>query len=134
MDETARLYPNSWSSLDARVLDISSHGFKAACTARVMLGGPVSVEIPGVGRLNGHVTWRRGDEFGASFDTPVDMAQLPWQPVGGQAELSRLLVQRAEANHAGQVGQELELKRKILARLPVMAIAGAEPVRRRSRA
>ena len=134
VDEAARLHPNSWSSMEARVLDISPRGFMAACSARVMIGGPVSVEIPGMGRLNAHVTWRRGDKFGARFDTQIDLAQLPWEPVGDQGELGRLLVQRVEAREAGEVGHELELRRKILAGLPVLAVKGAEPARRGSSA
>ncbi len=127
VDEAARLHPNDWSSLEVRVLDLSSNGFRAQCEARVTVGSPVALDIAGIGRVNAHVTWRRGTRFGAKFDQPADIAACAWAPVPQQIVLSRMLVDRAEANQTGQFGQELELRRKILSGLPVRAVAGAEP-------
>lgn len=129
VDEAARLHPNSWSSLEVRVLDMSANGFRAECEARVAVGSPVALEVEGLGRLHAHVTWRRGQRFGAKFDRPTDISQCGWTAVPQQVVLSRMLIDRAEAAQTGQFGQELELRRKILHGLPVRPVAGAEPGR-----
>ena len=132
IDETARLHPNNWSSLEVKVLDVSPNGFRAECDARVMAGSPVVLEVPGIGSVNAHVTWRRGNRFGAKFDRPVDMSACSWSPLCEQVVLSRMLIERALARESGEFGSELELKRKILDNLPVRSIAGAEPRQRRA--
>lgn len=132
MDQAARLHPNSWSSLEVRVLDLSSNGFRAESEARVTVGSSVRLDVAGLGGVHAHVTWRRGERFGAKFDVPIDLSRCGWEPVGEQVVLSRMLLDRVEARETGQFGQELELKRKILGALPVRPIAGAEPRRRRA--
>jgi hypothetical protein len=127
VDQAARLHPNSWSSLEVRVLDVSAGGFRAQCEARVTIGSPVKLEIEGLGALEASVTWRRGDRFGARFVEPVDMARCAWTPVCDQVSLSRMLIDRAEARQSGALAQELELRRKILGSLPVRPVRGAEP-------
>lgn len=119
VDETARLHPNDWSSLEVRVLDLSAGGFRADCEARVIIGSPVTIEIAGIGPVNAHVTWRRGQRIGAKFDTPIDMSRCDWSAMSDASLLSRMLVERAHANQAGAYGHELELRRKILEGLPV---------------
>jgi hypothetical protein len=125
VDEPARLHPNHWSSLEVRVLDLSSNGFRAECEARVTIGSSVRLEVPGVGPLNAHVTWRRGDRFGAKFDEPADLSHCEWQPVCDQVALARMLVDRAQARDEGQFGRELELRRKILDALPMHPLGQA---------
>ncbi len=132
MDQAARLHPNSWSSIEVRVLDISANGFRAECDARILAGTPVTLEVAGVGPLSAHITWRRGGRFGAKFDRPVDLAGCDWNPICEQVVLSRLLVERAQAHRAEAFGSELELRRKILDGLPVRPVRGAEPSRRRT--
>ena len=125
IDEAARLHPNGWSSVEARVLDLSGSGFKAECEARVTVGSSIALEVPGLGRVHAHVSWRRGSRFGARFDEPVDMERCEWEPLSRQIVLSRLLIERAEAHQAGQIGQDLELRRKILSALPVHRVRNA---------
>jgi len=125
IDETARLHPNSWSSLEVRVLDLSAGGFRAQCEARVIVGSPVKIEIEGIGPVNAHVTWRRGDRIGAKFDSPIDLSRCRWSALREEIVLSRMLVERARANQAGAFGQELELRRKILESLPVKRLPAA---------
>jgi hypothetical protein len=132
VDEAARLHPNDWSSIEVRVLDVSSSGFRAECEARILVGTAVTLEVAGVGPLRAHVTWRRGERFGAKFDLPADLTGCTWDPVCDQVVLSRLLVDRALARRAGSFGDELELRRKILDNLPVRPVRGAEPARRRT--
>lgn len=117
-----------------RVLDISPSGFRAECEARILVGTPVTLQIAGIGAVRAHLTWRRGQRFGAKFDQPVDLAACTWAPVCDQVVLSRLLVDRALARRSEAFGCELELRRKILDGLPVRPIRGAEPRRRGSQA
>lgn len=131
IDATARLHPNDWSSLEVRVLDVSAHGFRAESDARILAGSVVGLDVPGIGAAYAHVTWRRGSRFGAKFDVPIDPARCQWEPLCRQVVLARMLVDRACASRSGAFGNELELKRKILDGLPVRAVAGAEPKRRR---
>jgi hypothetical protein len=129
----ARLHPNSWSSLEVRVLDISANGFRAECDARITIGSSVALEIEGIGPVHAHVTWRRGERFGAKFDQPLDLAPCTWAPVCEQVVLSRMLIDRVRAHEDGAFGSELELRRKILEGLPVRPVRGAEPARRGAR-
>jgi len=123
IDEPARLHPNSWSSLEVRVLDLSANGFRAECEARVMVGSSVTLEVAGIGPVQAHVTWRRGDRFGAKFAVPIELERCEWAALCDQGVLSRMLVDRARANQSGAFGHELELRRKILDGLPVARLA-----------
>jgi hypothetical protein len=132
IDATARLHPNDWSSLEVRVLDVSANGFRAESDARILSGSVLGVDVPGVGTVYAHVTWRRAGRFGAQFDTPIDLDRCSWTPLCRQVVLARMLIDHALANRSGAFGNELELKRKILGGLPPLkAIAGAEPRYRR---
>lgn len=130
LDEPARLHPNSWSSLEVRVLDLSPSGFKAECEARVTVGNCVTLEVPGVGLCYASVTWRRGNRFGAKFADQIDLSDCGWSPVSREAALARMLVERARARRTGQFAAELELRRKILDGLPVRRGREAEPAKR----
>ena len=130
MNEAARLHPNSWSSLEVRVLDISANGFRAQCDARITVGSSIALEVAGIGGVHAHVTWRRNGRFGAKFDQPLDLARCSWAPLCDQVMLSRMLIDRACAREDGAFGAELELRRKILDGLPFRPVRGAEPSRR----
>ena len=122
LDEIARLHPNEWSSLEVRVLDLSSNGFRAECEARVMVGSCVTLELPGIGSQRAYVTWRRGDKFGAKFSRPVSTKACGWPRLSREAVLARMLVERAAARSVGQYGHEIELRRKILESLPMVRV------------
>ncbi len=124
LDEPARLHPNDWSSLEVRVLDLSSNGFRAECEARVTVGSCVTLELPGIGSELAYVTWRRGDRFGAKFRQPVSIDRCGWSRLSHQAGLARMLVERAAARSVGQYGAEFELRRKILGALPMVRMNG----------
>lgn len=119
IDARARLHPNDWSSMEVRVLDLSANGFRAECDARVPAGTCVTLEVPGVGPSMAYVTWRKGTRFGAQFAGPIAMSDCSWSPAGAETLLARLLVDRADARATGQFGPELELRRRILAGLPI---------------
>lgn len=126
VDEAARLHPNGWSSLEVRLLDISANGFRAQCEARVPAGSCVALEVPGHGRTPAYVTWRRGDRFGARFAEPIALDRSGWAQLPPERLLARMLVERSEARAAGAAGHEIELRRRILAGLPVRRGSAAD--------
>jgi|SRR3954470_2816191 len=119
LDESARLRPNSWSSLEIRVLDLSELGFRGACEAKLQRGGGVTIEIPGIGPVDAQVEWQRKDEFGARFILPVDLDAVEWSLSQRRETLAQLLVQRAAAANAGRRGADAQMRRRILASLPI---------------
>ena len=119
VNEPVRLQPNSWSSLEVRVLDCSESGFRAHCEAKVTVGLFVTLEVPGIGPVRAAVSWRRGKEFGARFEQPIDLDQADFRPIGTGAVLARLLLQRAAAKESGLEEQEASLRRQILSTLPI---------------
>jgi hypothetical protein len=119
LDESARLRPNSWSSVEIRMVDVSALGFRAACEARLHSGGTVSLEIPGVGAVEAQVEWQRGGEFGARFYEPIDLDSCGWTVDDQRRTLAHLLVHRAAAHRAGRDAGDRQLRRQILGALPM---------------
>jgi hypothetical protein len=119
LDEAARLRPNSWSSVEIRMADISELGFRARCEARLQAGALITLEVPGVGPMDAQVEWQHGGEFGAHFLAPLPMDRCQWVVDDGDGPLASLLVQRAGAHQVGRHGADAELRRRILAALPV---------------
>ena len=119
LDAEARLRPNSWSSLQIRMLDLSATGFRAECEARVQPGGSVSLDIPGIGAVEAQVEWQRGDQFGARFYAPIELKSCQWTFRQRHHALARLLVERAGAKRAGRRVAEGQLRREILSALPM---------------
>lgn len=119
LDESARLHPNSWSSLEVTMLDLSRLGFRARCEARVQPGGCVSLDIPGIGAVEAQVEWQRREQFGARFLRPIDLDHCEWTLVERQNILAQLLVQRAAARKAGRRGAETQIRQQILGALPI---------------
>jgi len=122
VDEKARLRPNGWSSLEVRIVDLSEDGFRAECEATILCGSPIRIELPGLGEAEAQVTWRRRGEIGARFVLPIDLARCGIAEVNKAAVLARLLVQRADALGSGLYDQEQELRRRILAALPMQKV------------
>jgi hypothetical protein len=119
VDAAARLRPNSWSSLEITMVDLSSLGFRARCDARVQPGGCVSLDVPGIGPVEAQVEWQRRDQFGARFLRPIELDRCGWTLVERQNVLAQLLVQRAAARKAGRRGAETQLRQQILGALPI---------------
>ena len=122
VDDTARLRPNSWSSLEIRMVDLSELGFRGACEARLRRGSCVTLEIPGVGAVEAQVEWQRGDEFGARFFLPLDLAACEWTMTERHEALAQLLVQRAAAAKAGRRGADAQMRHQILGALPMRRV------------
>ena len=119
VDAETRLRPNSWSSLQIKMLDLSASGFRAECEARVTRGGSVSLDVPGIGSVEAQVEWQRGDQFGARFFAPIELKSCQWTFREQRPTLARLLVERAGAKRAGRRGAEGQLRREILSALPM---------------
>ena len=119
LDESTRLRPNEWSSLEIRMIDLSSWGFRANCEARLRPGSCVSLDIPGVGAVDAQVEWQRGDMFGARFIDPIDLGKCAWTPTERESILARLLIERAAAARAGRTEVEKQIRERILAAMPV---------------
>ena len=119
VDAETRLRPNSWSSIEVRVLDLSSFGFRAHCEARLRPGGCVTLDVPGIGAVEAQVEWQRGDEFGARFYGELDLERCGWTLRERHNALAHLLVERAAAKRAGRSGAEVQIRRRILASLPM---------------
>ncbi|MDB5671772.1 MAG: hypothetical protein JWO25_2731 [Alphaproteobacteria bacterium] len=121
VDEAARLKPNDWSSVEIRMVDLSPLGFRASCEARIVPGSCVSLDIPGIGEVLAQVEWRRGDEFGARFVTPIILAACRWRFAQRRGALARLLIERAAARRAGRTEAERKLRTTILGALPIQS-------------
>jgi hypothetical protein len=119
VDEHVRLHPNEWSSLEVRLYDCSPTGFRAECEARVRPGDLVTLELPGLGRCQAHVSWCRDRIFGARFVEPIDLDRCGLKPASPEVVLARLLVQRARAHVANLREEEEELRKLILESLPM---------------
>jgi hypothetical protein len=119
LDAETRLRPNSWSSLQIRMLDLSAAGFRAQCDARLQPGGSVSLDVPGIGTVEAQVEWQRGDQFGARFYAPIELRRCRWTFRDRHRALARMLVERAAAHRAGRRGADVQLRREILASLPI---------------
>ena len=119
LDAETRLRPNSWSSLQIKMLDLSSSGFRAECEARVKPGGSVSLDVPGIGAVDAQVEWQRGNQFGARFFAPIELKSCQWTLRDRHSTLARLLIERAAAKRAGRGAAETQIRRKILSALPM---------------
>jgi hypothetical protein len=117
VDEAARMKPNDWSSTEVRMVDLSPLGFRASCEARIVPGSCVSLDIPGIGEVLAQVEWRREEEFGARFISPIELAACRWRFAQRRGALARLLIERANASRAGRGDAERELRSKILSGL-----------------
>ncbi len=119
LQAAARLQPNSWSSVEAAMLDLSELGFRARCEARLRPGSGVSLDIPGIGRTDAQVEWWREGEFGARFFSPIDLSACGWTLEERHTQLAQLLVARARAKASGRATAEARLRREILSSLPI---------------
>jgi hypothetical protein len=64
------------TGVEARVVNISEHGFMAISDARFEVGSRVWLMLPGRGRANAVVKWTAGDKIGAEFAEPISLDGL----------------------------------------------------------
>lgn len=60
------------TAVDARLLNISSHGFMAETDAEIGAGNRIWLTLPGGTRANALVIWTRGARLGGEFLAPID--------------------------------------------------------------
>jgi hypothetical protein len=64
------------SGVEAKVINISEHGFMAASNAEFEVGSRVWLILPGRERANAVVKWTAGDKLGAEFAEPISIEGL----------------------------------------------------------
>jgi hypothetical protein len=97
VESPTRLRPNDWSTTQVDVLDISEEGFRAGGEVSFRIGAYVSLQIPGIGWVEGLIVWQHLNQFGARFIMPVDLSHCAWtaaELAGEEEELTRQLASR----------------------------------------
>jgi hypothetical protein len=64
------------NGVEAKVLNISEHGFMAVAETPFEVGSRVWLMLPGRERANAVVKWTVGDKIGAEFAEPMSLDQL----------------------------------------------------------
>ncbi len=72
-------------AVDARLINLSSHGFMAETEALIEPGARVWLKLPGVARANALVLWTRSGRIGGEFASPIDPLKV-FQALGKQAK------------------------------------------------
>jgi hypothetical protein len=60
------------SAVEARLMNISSHGFMVETDALIEIGSRVWLTLPGAGRINGLVIWAKNGRIGGELAEPID--------------------------------------------------------------
>ena len=71
-------------AVDARLINLSSHGFMAETEALLEPGSRVWLTLPGVARANALVVWAKNGRIGGEFAAPIDPLKV-FQELGKQA-------------------------------------------------
>lgn len=66
------LRPLGQSSVEARLVNLSSRGFMAETLVDVRAGARVWLTLPGAGRVNGLVIWSKDGRIGGELAEPID--------------------------------------------------------------
>ena len=64
------------SGVEAKVVNISEHGFMAISEGRFEVGSRVWLMLPGRDRANAVIKWTAGDKIGAEFAEPISIEDL----------------------------------------------------------
>lgn len=73
----ARVRELGTNGIEARILNISEHGFMAETEGCFEAGARVWLMLPGRDRANALVRWVAGDRIGAEFAEPISLEGLP---------------------------------------------------------
>jgi hypothetical protein len=76
VDLDARMRELGSEGVEARVLNISEHGFMAASDVDFEVGSRIWLMLPGRERANAVVRWIAGDKLGAEFAEPISLEGL----------------------------------------------------------
>jgi PilZ domain len=83
--ETASLNPDQVYAVEISIENLSSSGFMAECPAPVLIGSYVSLDVPGIGRVEAQVRWQIGGKMGGMFLDPISLARCEWTAVKATA-------------------------------------------------
>jgi hypothetical protein len=118
LSAAARLRPNSWSSIEVAMLDLSEFGFRARSEARFNPAPAFRWMSRGLG-----LSTRRWSGEERRIRRAVHRADQAWRCLWTfeerHAALAQLLVARARANSSGRSAAETRLRREILSALPM---------------
>ena len=64
------------SGVEAKVVNISPHGFMAIAEGRFEVGARIWLMLPGLERANAVIKWTVGEKIGAEFAEPVSLDGL----------------------------------------------------------
>lgn len=76
VDLEAKMRELGASGVEARVLNISEHGFMAVADGHFEVGTRVWLMLPGRERANAVVKWAVGDKIGAEFAEPMEIERI----------------------------------------------------------
>lgn len=76
VDIEARVRELGSEGIEARILNISEHGFMAETETVFEIGTRVWLMLPGRERFNAVVKWAAGDKLGAEFAEPIALEDL----------------------------------------------------------
>jgi hypothetical protein len=62
--------------VEAKILNVSEHGFMASSEAQFEVGARIWLILPGRDRANAVVKWVAGDRLGAEFAEPISLDGL----------------------------------------------------------
>lgn len=77
VDLEARVRELGSNGVEARIINISEHGFMAETEGQFDVGTRVWLMLPGRDRANALVRWTAGDKIGAEFAEPIALDDLP---------------------------------------------------------
>jgi hypothetical protein len=60
------------TAVDARLVNLSSHGFMAETYALIAPGSRIWLTLPGISRVNALVLWSKSGRIGGEFAEPID--------------------------------------------------------------
>jgi hypothetical protein len=80
LDLDAKMRELGSEGVEAKILNISEHGFMAASEAAFEVGSRVWLMLPGRERANAVVKWIAGDKLGAEFAEPISLDGLKTSP------------------------------------------------------
>lgn len=60
------------TAVDARLVNLSSHGFMAETYALISPGSRIWLTLPGAGRVNALVLWSKSGRIGGEFAEAID--------------------------------------------------------------
>lgn len=64
--------PGRAEPITVRVRNLSAGGLMADFAGSPAKGSPLEIELRNVGVVSGHVAWSSANQFGMTFDTPID--------------------------------------------------------------